>query len=177
MVIDSSWSLFLDRDGVINERIIGGYVQNVDSFHILEGVAEAIIILKKIFGHIFVVTNQQGIGKKLMTVDDLQLIHNYMESELSVKFDGIYYSPYLADENNLMRKPNPGMAIQAKKDFPEINLEKSIMVGDSISDIRFGKNANMKTVYISNEKENVDVDMFCTSLYDFANKILNSPEI
>ena len=171
MVIDTSWSLFLDRDGVINERIIGGYVQNVNSFHLLEGVSEAISILRKIFGRIFVVTNQQGIGKKLMTINDLQLIHNYMETKLSVKFDGIYYSPFLAVENNLMRKPNTGMAIEAKKDFPEIDFEKSIMVGDSITDIQFGKNANMKTVYISNKENNIDADMICTSLYDFAEKI------
>ena len=177
MVIDSSWSLFLDRDGVINQRIIGGYVQNVNSFHLLEGVNEAIIILKNMFGRIFVVTNQQGIGKKLMTIDDLQLIHNYMETKLLVKFDGIYYSPFLASENNLMRKPNTGMAFQAKKDFPDINFEKSIMVGDSISDIQFGKNANMKTVYISNNNENTDADMICTSLYDFAMKIFNNKKI
>lgn len=171
MLIDSSWSLFLDRDGVINKRIIGGYVQNAASFQALEGVVEAISVFKEIFGRIFVVTNQQGIGKGIMTADDLRQVHNCMESKLSIKFDGIYFSPFLAAENNIMRKPNPGMAFEAKKDFPEIDLEKSIMVGDSVSDIQFGKNANMKTVYISAKEENADADMVCASLYDFAQVI------
>jgi histidinol-phosphate phosphatase family protein len=169
--IDASWSLFLDRDGVINERIVGGYVQNAASFRLLEGVAEAVAILKKRFGHIFVVTNQQGIGKKIMTKEDLQLVHNHMENVLSITFDGIYYSPFLACENSLMRKPNPGMAFEAKKDFPEIDFQKSVMVGDSVSDIQFGKNAGMKTVYISTQEENKDADMVCASLYDFAKRI------
>ncbi len=171
--VDSSWSLFLDRDGVINERIIGGYVQYISSFHVLEGVPEAIAVFKEIFGHIFVVTNQQGIGKKIMTTDELQLIHDYMESKLSVKFNGIYYCPSLASENSLMRKPNPGMAIQAKKDYPEIDFKKSIMVGDSVSDIEFGRNLDMKTVYISDEEKTVGADMVCASLYDFAEMFLN----
>ena len=166
--IDTSWSLFLDRDGVINEQIIGGYVQNTSSFRILEGVCEAIGILKKRFGRIFVVTNQQGIGKKIMTEEDLHIIHNYMESKLSITFDGIYYSPHLAEENNLMRKPNSGMAFVAKKDFPEINFKKSVMIGDSVSDILFGKNLQMKTVYIGSQNENFGADLVCTSLYDFA---------
>ena len=166
--IDASWSLFLDRDGVINERIVGGYVQNPASFCVLKGVSEAISIFKKRFGRVFVVTNQQGIGKKIMTKEDLQLVHNHMENVLSITFDGIYYSPFLACENNLMRKPNPGMAFEAKKDFPEIDFQKSVMVGDSVSDIQFGKNAGMKTVYISTQKENENADMVCASLYDFA---------
>ncbi|MDR1181032.1 MAG: HAD-IIIA family hydrolase [Bacteroidales bacterium] len=172
MKIDTSWSLFLDRDGVINERIIGGYIQEVSSFRFLDNVPEAIAILRKIFGHIFIVTNQQGIGKGMMTVDDLYHIHDYMEFQLSVKFDKIYYSPFLAEENNMMRKPNPGMAIQAKKDFPKIDFSKSVMVGDSISDILFGKSVEMKTVYISSEKKNVEADLICPSLYDFAKVIL-----
>ena len=169
--IDISWSLFLDRDGVINDRIVGGYVQNIASFHLLEGVMDAILMLKQRFGRIFVVTNQQGIGKKIMTEDDLKRIHNYMETKLSTTFDGIYYSPFLECENNLMRKPNPGMALESKKNFPEVDFTKSIMVGDSISDIQFGKNLHMKTVYISKQEENIDADLICASLYDFAKMI------
>jgi histidinol-phosphate phosphatase family protein len=162
----------LDRDGVINERIVDGYIQNVSSFHFLDNVPEAIVVLEKIFGHLFIVTNQQGIGKGLMRIVDLQLIHAYMEEKLSMKFDKIYYSPFLAEEKNMMRKPNPGMALQAKKDFPDIDFSKSIMVGDSLSDIQFGKSVQMKTVYISTEKKDIDADLVCPSLYDFAKIIL-----
>jgi D-glycero-D-manno-heptose 1,7-bisphosphate phosphatase len=165
---DSSWALFLDRDGVINERIIGGYVQNTSAFRFLDNVPEAITVLRKIFGYIFVVTNQQGIGKGIMTENDLHLVHHYMEEQLSVKFDRIYYSPFLAEENNIMRKPNSGMAFQAKKDFPAIDFSKSVMVGDSLSDISFGKSVQMKTVYISDGKKEVEADLFCSSLYEFA---------
>ena len=169
--IDASWSLFLDRDGVINKQIVGGYVQNTSSFCVLDGVVEAMAIFKKRFGRIFVVTNQQGVGKNIMTINDLQLIHTYMESELGIAFDGIYFSPHLAEENNVMRKPNPGMALAAKKDFPEIEFEKSVMVGDSQSDIQFGKNVKMKTVYISALEEHSEADITCKSLYDFAKMI------
>jgi histidinol-phosphate phosphatase family protein len=172
--IDTSWSLFLDRDGVINEQIIDGYVQNISSFRVLDGVVEAITIFKKRFGRIFIATNQQGIGKKIMTTEDLQRVHNYMEGELSTTFDGIYFSPYLAEENNVMRKPNKGMALEAKKNFPEIDFKKSVMIGDSVSDILFGKNLQMKTVYISPQRENQGADLVCTSLYDFAKIIANN---
>jgi histidinol-phosphate phosphatase family protein len=134
-------------------------------------------MLRKIFGYVFVVTNQQGIGKGIMTVDDLYHIHDYMENQLAMKFDKIYYSPFLAKENNMMRKPNPGMALQAKKDFPKIDFSKSVIVGDSMSDILFGKSMEMKTIYISSEKkETVEADLICPSLYDFAKIILTQNE-
>ncbi|MDR1878544.1 MAG: HAD-IIIA family hydrolase [Bacteroidales bacterium] len=173
--IDASWSLFLDRDGVINQRKQGGYIQHCSEFRLLEGVQEAIAVFKQIFGHIFVVTNQQGIGKKLMTEEDLQHIHDYMETLLKIKFDRIYHSPFLAQENNIMRKPNRGMAIQAKKDFPAVDLSRSIMAGDSQSDILFGKASGMKTVYISKEENTPEAHLVCASLYDFA-KIISGKQ-
>ncbi len=69
-------SLFLDRDGVINERIVDGYVTRPEDFRLLEGVLEAMVIFARRFDRIFMVTNQQGIGKGLMSVGDLELIHN-----------------------------------------------------------------------------------------------------
>ena len=92
---DRSWSLFLDRDGVINERIIDGYVTCPSAFHFLPGVLSALKSLNRIFGHIFIVTNQQGIGKGLMTHDDLEKIHRQMAREIADhggKVDAIFYS-------------------------------------------------------------------------------------
>ena len=169
--IDKSWSLFLDRDGVINERIIDGYVQNRSQFHLLDGVIEAMDIFKKTFGYIFVVTNQQGIGKGLMSENDLFDVHNYMQKLIEKEFDRIYFCPFLATENSLMRKPNIGMALEAKKDFPNVDFSKSVMVGDASGDILFGKNAGMKTVFISDKKEDNNADLVCGSLLNFANKI------
>lgn len=154
--IDKTWTLFLDRDGVINKKLPGDYVKKWEEFEFLPGAIEAIRIFTGIFKYIFVVTNQQGIGKGLMNEIDLEIIHNKLHEE--IRYEGgritkIYHSPYRAEEKSVFRKPNPGMARKAKIDFPEIEFDKSIMVGDSISDMEFGKNSGMFTVLISNHPE------------------------
>lgn len=171
--INTSWTLFLDRDGVINKRIVDDYVKKWDEFEFNDGVIDAIKKFKSVFGTIVVVTNQQGIGKGIMHAEDLELIHKNMIYELSYfggKIDKVYYSPFLASENHPTRKPAIGMALQAKKDFPAIDFSKSIMVGDSGSDIEFGKNAGMKTVFIG-EHNKYNADLHCKSLIEFAKLI------
>jgi len=168
--VDSSWTLFLDRDGVINGRIIDGYVQNVSDFYFLPQVPQAIALCKRKFGRIIVVTNQQGIKKGIMSEEQLARIHTYLTEQIP-EIDRIYYSPYLACENHIMRKPNIGMALAAKKDFPEINFQKSIMVGDSQSDVDFGKNVGMFTVFISEDETQTSADGIFCSLFDFANEL------
>jgi len=151
--IDSSWSLFLDRDGVINKRIVDDYVKSVDEFHFIEGSLAAIAELSKLFERIVVVTNQQGIGKGIMTERNLSDVHRYMLSEIEReggKIDAVYFAPQLSSENSEMRKPNPGMALQAKQDFTEIDFSKSVLIGDSDSDVRFGQNLGMITVKLDN---------------------------
>ena len=153
--VDKTWSLFLDRDGVINVRKFGGYILTVEEFQFLPEVPEAIAGFTKVFNHIFVVTNQQGISKGLMTERNLLDIHDYMcdvIAENGGKIDKCYFAPESKSEENSLRKPNPGMAIQAQNDFPEIVFEKSVMVGDTDSDIIFGKNLGMKTVRIKTEE-------------------------
>lgn len=157
--VDKGWALFLDRDGVINERIVDGYVKNKEEFIFNDGVLDAIKKLSEIFGKIVVVTNQQGIGKGLMTEEDLKKVHDFMLSEIKKaggRIDNIYFAPGLASPTNELRKPNIGMALQAQKDFPEINFSKSVMIGDSPSDMAFGKNAGMKTIFIGQENELAD---------------------
>lgn len=154
--IDESWSLFLDRDGVINKKLPEDYVKNWNEFTFLDKVPETISSLTKVFGKIFIVTNQQGIGKGIMTERDLDQIHDRMMEEIRYaggKINKIYYSPYRVEEKSVFRKPNVGMARKAKIDFPEIDFDKSIMAGDSITDMEFGKNAGMITVFISEDKE------------------------
>lgn len=150
-VPDTSWTLFLDRDGVINERIVGDYIRHPDQFHFLPGVPEALQVLRTLFGNIVIVTNQQGIGRELMTSEDLDRVHQLMVSsldELGVKLDGIYFCPSLASEHPVCRKPLPGMALQALVDHPEIQFAKSILIGDSASDIAFGARLGMYTIRI-----------------------------
>lgn len=151
--IDRSWTLFLDRDGVINQRIVGEYVKAIDEFHFMPGSLASIARFSERFGRIVVVTNQQGIGKGIMTARNLEDIHRYMLSEIEKhggKIDGVYFAPQLSSENSEMRKPNTGMAHQAKRDFPEIDFSKSVLIGDSDSDIFFGQKLGMITVKLDN---------------------------
>ncbi len=169
--IDASWTLFLDRDGVINKRIHNAYVRNVEEFELLPNSKMAFSIFRQLFSTIIIVSNQQGIGKGIMTEDDLLIIHNHMQNELNHCIDKIYYAPGLEGENNILRKPNIGMALQAKKDFPTIDFAKSIMVGDTYNDIIFGKNLGMKTVLIAENKNDIEADVQFKSLYSFALKL------
>lgn len=170
-LISQDWTLFLDRDGVINKRIIDGYVTNVKDFIFLPGVVDAIKIFNDRFKRIFVVTNQQGVGKGLMKIEELTEIHNYMVKTVRSgggRIDKIYSCPQLKSEEDNYRKPSPRMAFMAKEDFPEIDLSKSIMIGDTNSDIVFGKNAGMKTIQVGKEKTDAVADDIFDTLYDFA---------
>jgi histidinol-phosphate phosphatase family protein len=163
------WTLFLDRDGVINDRIVGSYVRNWSEFEFLDGVLEAMPILARKFDCIVVVTNQQGIAKGVMTEADLNKVHARMLEEIEKKggrIDQVYFCAEHERDNPPCRKPNVGMAEQAKSDFPRINFDHAIMVGDSITDIEFGFNMNMKTVLIETK---VDIDL--AKLEQIKNKI------
>jgi histidinol-phosphate phosphatase family protein len=173
--IDSSWTLFLDRDGVINERLIADYVKTIDEFDFISGSDTAIVELSKIFRHVFVVTNQQGIGKGLMTESNLAEIHHYMSSKVLEKggvITACYFAPQLAEEGSVMRKPGVGMGLQAQREFDGVDFSKAVMVGDSDSDIEFGKRLGMKTVKVNPEKLDasgadlvvVDLDEFVKTL-------------
>lgn len=154
--IDDTCTLFLDRDGVINTRIIGGYVKEPSAFHFIDGAKDAIVSFSKLFGRIIVVTNQQGIGKGLMTERNLEEVHRYMRTEIENaggKIDAIYFAPDLSQNDPGLRKPATGMAFLAKDDFPEINFSKSVMIGDSDSDIEFGNALGMITVKVRGHEE------------------------
>jgi histidinol-phosphate phosphatase family protein len=178
---DRSWTLFLDRDGVINRRIPGGYVTQWDEFEFLPGVLEAIPILNSLFDLIIVVSNQQGVGKKVMTEEEVESVHQKMLTEVEKAggtIHGVYFSPYLESENHFTRKPNPGMAYSAIQDFPSIDLKKSLMAGDSTSDLLFGRNAGMYTVYLGQVTDpSLDpgslADFQYENLYSFAKSLLS----
>jgi len=175
--IDKTWTLFLDRDGVINERIWGGYVTEPDGFHFIPGVLEALSLLSNRFGKIILVTNQQGIGKGQMTEDHLGAIHKHMVEEVESqggRIDAVYFCPDLKSKSDNCRKPGIKMALQAKADFPEIDFSKSIMVGDSDSDVEFGKNAGMFTVYTGKETNNIEADLIVKDLLSFTQIIEKS---
>lgn len=179
---ERSWGLFLDRDGVINERVINGYVTSWADFKFLPGVLEAMNIFSSIFSTIIIVTNQQGIGKSLFTENDLAYIHRQMIEQIRKaggRIDRIYHCSSLKTKNDPNRKPAIGMGLQAKLDFPSIDFSQSYMVGDSQSDMLFGRNLGMETIFIRNENKSSDLDMDMIdlqfpSLIDFAKSMRNS---
>lgn len=172
--IDKTWTLFLDRDGVINVRLIDDYVKNINEFEFLPGVLEAFKIFSEKFGKIIIITNQQGVGKGLMTLEDVDEVHDFMKKEIEAqkgRIDAIYVCPQLKSDPDNFRKPSPRMAYMAQHDFPEIDLEKSVMIGDSNSDIEFGINAGMYTILIGDEPVKTGPHDKYESLFQFA-KIL-----
>lgn len=149
-------ALFLDRDGVINERPGDGYVTRWADFHFLPGVLQALQLARSLFSRIIIVTNQQGVGKGLMTATMLNEIHRKMMAEIveaGGRVDAIYYCTALAGSGHPGRKPAIGMAMQAKADFPDIEFAQSIMVGDTLRDLQFGRNAGMQTVWVDHDTE------------------------
>ncbi len=176
--IDNTWTLFLDRDGVINDEKHQDYIHNWDEFKFYDGVKEAIAIFAQKFKHIIVVTNQRGIGRGLTKLHDVELIHKNMIAEIENaggRIDAVYFCPDKEAESP-NRKPNPGMGLQAIKDFQGIDLTKSIMIGNTISDMQFGRNLGVQTVFLPTTRPEVDVtderiDAVYNSLLDFANEL------
>jgi len=173
--INTDWTLFLDRDGVINERIYGDYILSAEGFKFLPGVLESMSVFSQFFGKVIVVTNQQGVGKGQMTDTELENIHKYMQQEIAKaggKLDAIYCCTDLASQKEHCRKPGPYMAQQAKKNFPEIDFQKSIMVGDTKSDMEFGRNSGMMNVLLGDEKvPEYLVHLHARDLLDFSQMI------
>jgi histidinol-phosphate phosphatase family protein len=177
---DDTWTLFLDRDGVINQRIPNDYVKSWDDFDFIPGSIKAIESLASIFGRIVVVTNQAGIGKGLMTEKQLYDVHRMLLKTVDLldgRIDKIYYAPDLPSSGSFLRKPNIGMAKQAKIDFPEINFSNSVIVGDSISDMEFGNKLGMVKVFVDGKGEDpssTNPDYQFDTLFDFAKFVLKA---
>ena len=157
----SAWSgtlrtIFLDRDGVLNEKMPeGSYVTTWAEFRLLAGAAEAIARLNRAGLRVIVVSNQRGISLGLYSAADVEGIQNNLQQLLDshgAHVDAFYVCPH--DKNQCdCRKPLPGMFVQARHDFPEIVPETSLMVGDSLSDIEFGHWLGMRTVLIEGGPE------------------------
>lgn len=159
-------AIFLDRDGTINKMV--GFVTKPEQFELIEGAAEAIKTINKSGYLAIVVTNQPVIARGDCTFEELQTIHDKMETELGkvgAFVDAIYICPHHTDKgfegerpeykcNCDCRKPKPGLLLQAAKDF-NIDLSESYMIGDSHRDVEAGENAGvMKSVKVEENKEN-----------------------
>lgn len=167
--------IFLDRDGVINVERKNDYVKNIAEFVFEEKALEAIAILSKYTGYIFIVTNQRGVGRGKMSLADLDEVHDYMLQkiqEVGGRIKQIYFCTD-TDPSSINRKPNIGMAFKALTDYPQVDFSESVMVGNSKSDMLFGKKAGMYTVLVGNKYKADDpvfgiADSYFANLYEFA---------
>jgi len=134
-------AVFLDRDGVLNPHIPGGYLQRADELVVLPGVAYAVRRLNDAGLPVILISNQQGVGKGLMTQADLLAIEARMAEALAHEagawLDRCYYSTELASQNSPRRKPGPGMLLEAARDF-NLTLADTVFGGDSPTDIAAG---------------------------------------
>ena len=180
-------AIFLDRDGTINKYV--GFLRDIEQFELLDGVTDAIKKINESGYLCIVVTNQPVIARGEVTYEQLDEIHNKMETLLGLEgayLDGIYicpHHPHKGYEGEIpelkidcdCRKPKPGMLLRAAKDF-NIDLQKSYMVGDSESDILAGKAAGCKTVLIG--EDDYGQDYTTNSLLAFVKQeIDNNPEL
>ena len=143
-------TLFLDRDGVINRWLPGDYVRTWEQFVFLPGILECLRLWTQKFKHIIIVSNQRGVGKGKMTQAELDGVHERMLAEIRQaggRIDGIYTCTAV-DEDDPRRKPNPGLFEEARRDWPDITPERSLMLGDSQYDRDFARNCGMDFVLI-----------------------------
>ena len=173
------WCLFVDRDGVINRQIIGDYVRNWTQFEWLPSSEHALNELRAWAPHLVVVTNQQGVGKGLMTEDEVVTIHQNLLREVAssgAAIDCFLVCPHLETARCACRKPNPGLVLGWLEANPEVDPSLSVMVGDSASDFEMARNVAAVTggcasIRIGHTSPPGGVDATFDSLWDFANTV------
>lgn len=141
-------AIFLDRDGVINKDL--GYVHTIKDFHFLPGVFEALRTFDSLGYLLIIVTNQSGIGRGYYTQNNFKMLTDWMKKRLQeagIEIAGVYHCPHHPDDGCDCRKPQPGLILQAAKDF-DIDLSRSWMIGDKQSDIEAARRAGVKNAIL-----------------------------
>ena len=164
----STRAAFLDRDGVINQKAPeGAYITRWEDMKFLPGIAEAMAQLKTAGFQVIVISNQRCVAKGLISIPDLEALHERLGEWLRQRgaaLDGIYYCPHELDPPCRCRKPEPGMLLQAAREH-DINLARSWMIGDSISDVEAGRRAGCKTVLLGSAGlDRVSADVTASNL-------------
>lgn len=152
--------IILDRDGVINKKPAkADYVKKWEEFEFLPGAIDAVKMLNERGFSIFIITNQAGIARKLMTESDLRNIHHSMKNEMETKgakIERIYYCPHGWDEGCECRKPKAGMFYEVARDY-NINLTKTVFIGDDERDLEAGHAAGCRTILVNAERSLLDI--------------------
>jgi D-glycero-D-manno-heptose 1,7-bisphosphate phosphatase len=152
-------AVFLDRDGTINvKREEGSYVETPEEIELLAGAAQAIKRLNDARFKVFVVTNQRGIALGRLSEKDLDRIHvrlgELLAAGAGARVDDFFHCPHEAGTCSC-RKPQPGMLLDAKRRWPEIDLARSAIVGDSISDVQAGAALGIASLMIGADVEDL----------------------
>ena len=140
-------AIFLDRDGTIMYDT--GYPRLPADVRLVPGVSEALSELQRRGFALVIISNQSGVGRGMLTRDDVRAVHARMEQCLSskgVQFTGTYYCYDAPDAATEHRKPGPGMLLQARTELG-ISMDRSFMVGDKASDVEAGKRAGCRTIF------------------------------
>jgi D-sedoheptulose 7-phosphate isomerase len=143
--------ILIDRDGVINERIVDGYVTEWEHFQFRDGIKRAMASLAELDCPIIVVSNQAGVGKRLISPLALQEITNRFVTTLKesgARVDAVYYCPHTADQNCSCRKPRTGLLEAAARDW-KLDLTRSVLIGDSESDLQAARTSNCRAMLVS----------------------------
>ncbi|WP_341272668.1 HAD family hydrolase [Bacillus cereus] len=171
-------AVFLDRDGILNEVLSTRvkFVNKPEDLYLLPGVAESIAKLKRNGFKVFTVTNQGGIGLGYMSYEQLEKIHEKLQSEILklnelAVIDEIMTCAHKPKENCKCRKPEPGMLLTLAKKH-NISLGDSYMVGDREVDVAAGISAGTKTVLVTNEDEPTQANLKCSTLLEAVDYIL-----
>ncbi len=146
-------AVFLDRDGVINENK-NGYLYKWEDITIKAHVVSSLRQFMKAGYKLIIVTNQSGIARGYYTESQLHTLHKKMNAyfkENGVVIDAMYHCPHGPNDGCMCRKPGIGMLTKAASE-QNLNLSKSWFIGDSETDIEAGRFANVRTIYIGDEK-------------------------
>ena len=180
------YTVFLDRDGVINKDS-AEYIKHPSEFEFIPKSPEAIALLTRNGFQVIVITNQSMIGRNIATKETLEAIFEKMKTGIETaggRITGIFYCPHVDEDRCSCRKPKPGLIFQAQKKY-QINLSDSFMVGDSEKDIACARNAgcakallvktgNGVAAYDELTQNHTPPDYFAEDLYDAACWIINS---
>lgn len=168
-------AVFLDRDGVLNERPPPHeYVGGGHSFRWIDGAVDALGALAPSHS-LIVVSNQRGIARGLVSWDSLRAIEQTIQTELArhgARIDAFYYCPHDLTDNCLCRKPQPGLLFRASEEH-EVDLGASVMIGDDETDVEAGRAAGTRTILLGLSETPSAADVVVPSLREAATFLIN----
>jgi D-glycero-D-manno-heptose 1,7-bisphosphate phosphatase len=138
-------AIFVDRDGTVMEDC--DYCSDPKDVKIFPGVADALRRLKSRGFKLIIITNQSGIGRGLMTIEQYRAVEAAVMRQLDGLIDATYFCPDVPGQRSSCRKPAPGMVLQAKREH-WIVLSRSFFIGDKEIDVECGRNAGVRTIRV-----------------------------